>query len=101
MTDHAPGPCPYCQTQMVNCGAPIWEDYCPNDACTGHRDAFWAAMREKRYKPAVQKALDGVRGYSDADALRDIQDSILQSTSLADFMAVKKTVEAIRSAERP
>lgn len=38
-------------------------------------------------------------GYSDADALRDLQESILQSTTLADFMAVKKTVEAIREAE--
>lgn len=100
MTEHNPGPCPYCRTPMENCGAPIWEDYCPNDACTGHRDAFRASLREKRYSPVVQKALDDLKGYSDADALRDLQESILQSTTIADFMAVKKTVEAIRSAEQ-
>lgn len=40
------GPCPYCGTQMVNCGAPIWEDYCPNETCTGERDAMFARVRE-------------------------------------------------------
>lgn len=99
MSDHTPGPCPYCQTQMENCGAPIWEDYCPNKACTGHRDAFWADLREKKHIHPVMRALDSVMGYSDADALRDLQDSILQSTSLADFISVKKTVEAIRESE--
>jgi len=45
---HTPGPCPYCDTQMVNCGAPLWEDYCPNDACTGHRDEFFRSIAENQ-----------------------------------------------------
>lgn len=46
MTDaHEPGPCPYCGTQMVNTGSPIWEDYCPNDDCHGHAEEFAAGVR--------------------------------------------------------
>lgn len=48
MLDHTPGPCPYCQTQMENCGAPIWEDYCPNKACTGERDEMFRRIRERQ-----------------------------------------------------
>lgn len=42
--------CPHCGTQMVNCGAPIWEDYCPNKACTGQRDEFFQRLRETAAK---------------------------------------------------
>lgn len=34
-------------------------------------------------------------GYTAAEELRDLKQSIMQSTTLADFMAVRKTVEAI------
>lgn len=47
MTDHTPGPCPYCQTQMENCGSPIWEDFCPNKSCTGHWDEMFRRIRER------------------------------------------------------
>jgi hypothetical protein len=30
---------------MVNTGAPIWEDYCPNKVCTGFQESFKAEMR--------------------------------------------------------
>ena len=82
-----PDLCPYCGTQMENSGAPIWEDYCPSEACTGHREAFWAALRSR------------VKAYGPKDELRYLRLSILQCNTLGDFMAVKKTVEAIREAE--
>lgn len=39
------GLCPYCGTEMKNTGAPIWEDYCPKDECTGHADELKARLR--------------------------------------------------------
>lgn len=46
---HVPGPCPYCATPMRNTGAPIWEDYCPNEGCSGHREEFKAQLRSRSF----------------------------------------------------
>jgi negative regulator of sigma E activity len=43
--------CPYCGTKMENCGAPIWEDYCPNTDCTGHRDEFLRQVKAATVLP--------------------------------------------------
>lgn len=50
MSDTESKPCPYCQTPMLNVGAPIWDDYCPNLDCYGHRDAFFAALKSSKKK---------------------------------------------------
>lgn len=51
------GKCPYCETKMVNSGAPIWEDYCPNKDCTGHRDALIASIRERLAETVRQERI--------------------------------------------
>jgi hypothetical protein len=50
-------PCPYCATPMANCGAPIWEDYCPNKECTGHRDEFMEEFRRGREAFAADQSM--------------------------------------------
>lgn len=83
-----------------------WEAYSPDDAAELGEDGYWTYCEELiadvagganpvKWWPMIDLA----GGYSDADALRDLQDSILQSTTISDFMAVKKTVEAIRASE--
>lgn len=65
---HTPRECPYCGTQMVETGAPIWEEYCPNDACDGHRKAMFAAISKqvradramRNAGPHMLKALQGI-----------------------------------------
>lgn len=42
---HTPGPCPHCGTAMENCGAPLWEDFCPNRDCDGLAKDFAQALR--------------------------------------------------------
>ncbi|PSJ60805.1 hypothetical protein [Pseudaminobacter soli (ex Li et al. 2025)] len=37
---HAPRLCPSCGTPRENTGAPVWEDFCPNEECTHDRDEF-------------------------------------------------------------
>jgi hypothetical protein len=50
-------PCPYCATPMANCAAPIWEDYCPNKECTGHRDEFMEEFRRGREAFAADQSM--------------------------------------------
>jgi hypothetical protein len=38
--------CPACGTALAETGAPIWESYCPNDACTYEREQFYKGVRE-------------------------------------------------------
>ncbi len=57
--------CPYCGTKMVNTGTPIWEDYCPNDDCHGHRDEFFQSLakeidRQENLTVQQAKAVDAV-----------------------------------------
>jgi hypothetical protein len=46
-------------------------------------------------KPLDPKAVFEALGWSSND-IRDLEDAILASTSLADFLTVKKTVETLR-----
>lgn len=68
---HTPGPCPYCATQMVNSGSPIWEDYCPNTECTGARDEMFRQVREASKAKAK------------ADQLRDAAPDLLEALRAA------------------
>ncbi len=39
--------CKYCKGDMVNTGAPIWEDFCPNENCVeDYRKEFYKGVRE-------------------------------------------------------
>ncbi|WP_447407243.1 hypothetical protein, partial [Clostridium perfringens] len=45
MTDTATAKyCRGCGTLMLNCGAPIWEDYCPNEKCDWDKNVFRRAV---------------------------------------------------------
>lgn len=47
--------CPYCQTQKVNTGAPIWEDYCPNRECNGEAMELRERLRVSREPKRPEK----------------------------------------------
>jgi hypothetical protein len=59
---------------MLNCGAPIWEDYCPNELCTGHKGEFLNSIREasarhqaaERVRHAAPELLAAIKAISDA-----------------------------------
>jgi hypothetical protein len=72
---------------MVNCGAPIWEDYCPNKECHGETKAFLAsvrmeAKRAEELKLAKDAALATVQKMrAEIDRLRPMS----QSNSMQDY----------------
>lgn len=49
-------PCPHCGSPQANCGPPIGEDYCTNDACTGMRDAMYAILRKNVLRTRAMNA---------------------------------------------
>lgn len=59
-TKHTPESCPRCGTEMKNCGAPIWEDYCPNKECTWDRDEMFRRVREDSAKHKAQERIRDV-----------------------------------------
>lgn len=44
--------CKFCNGEMKNCGAPIWEYYCPNDECTQlYQKEFFSKFQKKSVVP--------------------------------------------------
>lgn len=99
MTKTAPTACKGCGTTLVNTGAPIWEDYCPNEQCTYERDKFTASFAAHR---------DGFRrDMVMRDAARDMYDALIAAlpyleTAESDEAykpgAVAKVVKQVREA---
>lgn len=50
--------CAGCGTELKNCGAPIWEDYCPNKECHYEAEQFKARMRKAGEEMRRKKALE-------------------------------------------
>lgn len=50
--------CKGCGTKLKNCGAPIWEDYCPNKKCNYEAEQFKASMRKTGEEMRKKKALE-------------------------------------------
>lgn len=75
--------CKGCGTELKNCGAPIWEDYCPNKECHYEAEQFKSRMRkageEMRKKKALEAAAPELYAmlaqtaeyFSDADGLEE------------------------------
>lgn len=76
---HTPGPCPHCGTEMENCGAPLWEDFCPNRDCAGLAKDFARAVRDAHI------------AYLDRERVRDAAPELLA--------AAKEFVRKVESGE--
>ena len=50
--------CAGCGTELKNCGAPIWEDYCPNKECHYEAEQFKARMRKAGEEMRKKKTLE-------------------------------------------
>ena len=50
--------CKGCGTELKNCGAPIWEDYCPNKECHYEAEQFKERLRQAGEEMRRKKALE-------------------------------------------
>lgn len=50
--------CQGCGTKLENCGAPIWEDYCPNKECHYEAEQFKIRLRKSGEEMRKKKALE-------------------------------------------
>lgn len=50
--------CEGCGAAMKETGAPIWEEYCPNQQCTYQRDQFFAQVRANMAETEKRKRLE-------------------------------------------
>lgn len=77
--------CNGCGAKLENCGAPIWEDYCPNKECHYEAEQFKSRMRKACEEMSKKKALEAAapelyealaeteRYFSDADGLDEAE----------------------------
>lgn len=47
--------CIGCGSELINCGPPIWEDYCSNKQCTYLQDKFKKQLKESGKKMRAEK----------------------------------------------